>query len=36
MVFQQRAGKLTAEQYAAADDGWEAFFDAPANRLATC
>ncbi|MFG2559411.1 SRPBCC domain-containing protein [Streptomyces sp. NPDC048496] len=35
MVFQQRGGNLTAEQYAAAEDGWEAFFDALANRLAT-
>lgn len=35
MVFQQRGGNLTAEQYAAAEDGWEAFFDALVNRLAT-
>ncbi|MDF6045174.1 SRPBCC domain-containing protein [Streptomyces sp. JH14] len=34
MVFQQRGGHLTAEQYAAAEDGWEAFFDALENRLA--
>ncbi|MFE7709865.1 SRPBCC domain-containing protein [Streptomyces sp. NPDC057486] len=34
MVFQQRGGHLTAEQYAAAEDGWEAFFDALVNRLA--
>ncbi|MFE7329481.1 SRPBCC domain-containing protein [Streptomyces sp. NPDC057565] len=34
MVFQQRGGNLTAEQYAAAEDGWEAFFDALVNRLA--
>ncbi|MFF9345622.1 SRPBCC domain-containing protein [Streptomyces sp. NPDC014734] len=35
MVFRQRGGNLTAEQYAAAEDGWEAFFDALAARLAT-
>ncbi|WP_327178250.1 SRPBCC domain-containing protein [Streptomyces sp. NBC_01335] len=35
LVFQQRGGHLTAEQYAAAEDGWEAFFDALAGRLAT-
>ncbi|WP_406422272.1 SRPBCC domain-containing protein [Streptomyces sp. NBC_00873] len=35
MVFQQRGGNLTAEQYAAAEDGWEAFFDALVSRLAT-
>lgn len=34
MVFQQRGGHLTPEQYAAAEDGWEAFFDALVNRLA--
>ncbi|MGC5002668.1 SRPBCC family protein [Streptomyces sp. DT203] len=34
MVFQQRGGNLTPEQYAAAEDGWEAFFDALVNRLA--
>ncbi|MFB8114346.1 SRPBCC domain-containing protein [Streptomyces sp. NPDC055962] len=28
MVFRQRGGHLTPEQYAAAEDGWEAFFDA--------
>ncbi|MFC9945248.1 SRPBCC family protein [Streptomyces pratensis] len=28
MVFRQRGGNLTPEQYAAAEDGWEAFFDA--------
>ncbi|MFG3403894.1 SRPBCC domain-containing protein [Streptomyces sp. NPDC048142] len=35
LAFQQRGGHLTAEQYAAAEDGWEAFFDALAARLAT-
>ncbi|MEU3833189.1 SRPBCC family protein [Streptomyces microflavus] len=35
LAFQQRGGNLTAEQYAAAEDGWEAFFDALAARLAT-
>ena len=30
----QQAGNLTPEQYAAAEDGWEAFFDALVNRLA--
>ncbi|MFJ3971919.1 SRPBCC domain-containing protein [Streptomyces parvus] len=35
LAFQQRGGNLTAEQYAAAEDGWEAFFDALADRLAT-
>lgn len=35
MVFQQRGGHLTPEQYAAAEDGWEAFFDALDVRLAT-
>ncbi|MFD9504653.1 SRPBCC domain-containing protein [Streptomyces sp. NPDC060035] len=35
MVFQQRGGDLTPEQYAAAEDGWEAFFDALDVRLAT-
>ncbi|MFF3395279.1 SRPBCC domain-containing protein [Streptomyces sp. NPDC002669] len=35
MVFRQRGGNLTAEQYAAAEDGWEAFFDALAARLAS-
>ncbi|MFJ4965682.1 SRPBCC domain-containing protein [Streptomyces sp. NPDC088729] len=34
LAFQQRGGNLTAEQYAAAEDGWEAFFDALAARLA--
>ncbi|MDQ0793704.1 SRPBCC domain-containing protein [Streptomyces sp. B1I3] len=34
MVFQQRGGNLTPEQYAAAEDGWEAFFDALEARLA--
>lgn len=34
MVFQQRGGHLTPEQYAAAEDGWEAFFDALDVRLA--
>ncbi|WP_405665728.1 SRPBCC domain-containing protein [Streptomyces sp. NBC_01166] len=34
MVFQQRGGHLTHEQYAAAEDGWEAFFDALDARLA--
>ncbi|MFJ7489792.1 SRPBCC domain-containing protein [Streptomyces sp. NPDC097727] len=33
MVFKQRGGNLTAEQYAAAEDGWEAFFDALVARL---
>lgn len=28
MEFRQRGGHLTPEQYAAAEDGWEAFFDA--------
>ncbi|MFH9618083.1 SRPBCC family protein [Streptomyces pratensis] len=28
MVVRQRGGNLTPEQYAAAEDGWEAFFDA--------
>ncbi|WP_327114006.1 SRPBCC domain-containing protein [Streptomyces sp. NBC_01341] len=28
MAFRQRGGNLTREQYAAAEDGWEAFFDA--------
>jgi uncharacterized protein YndB with AHSA1/START domain len=35
MLFQQRGGHLTPEQYAAAEDGWDAFFDALAARLAT-
>ncbi|MEV6164417.1 SRPBCC domain-containing protein [Streptomyces sp. NPDC052052] len=35
MVFRQRGGNLTAEQYAAAGDGWESFFDALAARLAS-
>ncbi|MFJ5723954.1 SRPBCC domain-containing protein [Streptomyces sp. NPDC093149] len=35
MVFTQRGGNLTAEQYAAAEDGWHAFFDALVNRLAS-
>lgn len=35
MVFTQRGGNLTAEQYAAAEDGWEAFFDALVARLAS-
>ncbi|PCG86166.1 ATPase [Streptomyces sp. WZ.A104] len=34
LAFQQRGGHLTPEQYAAAEDGWEAFFDALADRLA--
>ncbi|MFJ6850242.1 SRPBCC domain-containing protein [Streptomyces sp. NPDC091271] len=34
MVFRQRGGNLTPEQYAAAEDGWEAFFDALDARLA--
>ncbi|WP_406391817.1 SRPBCC domain-containing protein [Streptomyces sp. NBC_00887] len=34
MVFQQRGGNLTPEQYAAAEDGWDAFFDALDARLA--
>ncbi|MFJ8982083.1 SRPBCC domain-containing protein [Streptomyces sp. NPDC102282] len=34
MVFRQRGGHLTPEQYAAAEDGWEAFFDALDARLA--
>lgn len=33
MLFQQRGGHLTPEQYAAAEDGWDAFFDALAARL---
>ncbi|MEU6017244.1 SRPBCC domain-containing protein [Streptomyces sp. NPDC047515] len=35
MVFTQRGGNLTAEQYAAAEDGWDAFFDALVTRLAS-
>ncbi|MFF8791367.1 SRPBCC domain-containing protein [Streptomyces globisporus] len=35
LAFQQSGGNLTPEQYAAAEDGWEAFFDALADRLAT-
>ncbi|MFC9144686.1 SRPBCC family protein [Streptomyces bacillaris] len=35
LAFQQRGGNLTPAQYAAAEDGWEAFFDALAARLAT-
>ncbi|MFF2330507.1 MULTISPECIES: SRPBCC domain-containing protein [unclassified Streptomyces] len=35
MAFTQRGGNLTAEQYAAAEDGWEAFFDALVARLAS-
>ena len=35
MLFQQRGGHLTPEQYAAAEDGWDAFFDALAARLTT-
>ncbi|MFB7009285.1 MULTISPECIES: SRPBCC domain-containing protein [unclassified Streptomyces] len=35
MVFTQRGGNLTAEQYAAAEDGWYAFFDALVTRLAS-
>ncbi|MGW2084460.1 SRPBCC family protein [Streptomyces sp. NPDC001880] len=35
LVFQQRGGNLTPEQYAAAEDGWEAFFDALVARLAS-
>ncbi|MET7370011.1 SRPBCC domain-containing protein [Streptomyces sp. NPDC005566] len=34
MTFQQRGGNLTPEQYAAAEDGWHAFFDALDARLA--
>lgn len=34
MVFRQRGGNLTPEQYAAAEDGWEAFFDTLATVLA--
>ncbi|MFC8225838.1 SRPBCC domain-containing protein [Streptomyces sp. NPDC057287] len=34
MAFRQRGGNLTREQYAAAEDGWEAFFDALDARLA--
>ncbi|MFE7752450.1 SRPBCC domain-containing protein [Streptomyces sp. NPDC057428] len=34
MVFRQRGGNLTPEQYAAAEDGWEAFFDALDAKLA--
>lgn len=34
MLFQQRGGNLTPEQYAAAEDGWHAFFDALAAHLA--
>lgn len=34
MAFRQRGGNLTPEQYAAAEDGWEAFFDALDARLA--
>ncbi|MER5896200.1 SRPBCC domain-containing protein [Streptomyces sp. NPDC001876] len=34
MVFQQRGGNLTPEQYAAAEDGWDAFFDALDAHLA--
>lgn len=35
MLFQQRGGHLTPEQYAAAEDGWDAFFDALVDRLAS-
>ncbi|MER6106253.1 SRPBCC domain-containing protein [Streptomyces sp. NPDC001832] len=35
MLFEQRGGNLTAEQYAAAEDGWEAFFDALVAHLAS-
>ncbi|MDT0491253.1 SRPBCC family protein [Streptomyces sp. NPDC012600] len=35
LAFQQRGGHLTPAQYAAAEDGWEAFFDALAARLAS-
>ncbi|WP_127466566.1 SRPBCC domain-containing protein [Streptomyces sp. B27] len=35
LAFHQRGGSLTPAQYAAAEDGWEAFFDALAARLAT-
>ncbi|MFF5894361.1 SRPBCC domain-containing protein [Streptomyces argenteolus] len=35
MVFRQRGGHLTPEQYAAAEDGWEAFFDALDTLLAS-
>ncbi|MEU2680159.1 SRPBCC domain-containing protein [Streptomyces sp. NPDC007107] len=35
MVFRQRGGHLTPEQYAAAEDGWDAFFDALDARLAS-
>ncbi|MGW8883711.1 SRPBCC family protein [Streptomyces sp. NPDC055749] len=34
MVFRQRGGNLTPEQYAAAEDGWEAFFDTLTTVLA--
>ncbi|WP_411080618.1 SRPBCC family protein [Streptomyces sp. cmx-18-6] len=35
LAFQQRGGNLTPAQYAAAEDGWEAFLDALVARLAT-
>lgn len=35
MLFQQRGGHLAPEQYAAAEDGWDAFFDALVDRLAS-
>lgn len=35
MAFRQRGGHLTPEQYAAAEDGWEAFFDALDRLLAS-
>ncbi|MFC9247027.1 SRPBCC domain-containing protein [Streptomyces sp. NPDC057136] len=34
MTFRQRGGNLTPEQYAAAEDGWEAFFDTLTTVLA--
>ena len=34
MLFQQRGGMLSAEQYERAEQGWGGFFDRIAERLA--
>ncbi len=34
MFFQQRGGKLSAEEYERAGQGWGSFFDRIAERLA--
>jgi hypothetical protein len=35
MLFQQRGGQLTSEQYEGAEQGWRVFFDVIAERLAS-